>query len=159
MDERVIEMSHNISQDFFKQMSALWSYPVFVMVIIAFYLTNQNQEALFMILGMIMMYIVAIPLRIIFFKERPDPIPYEGILEKIRASTMPSLHSSRTIFLLLFFLPYFGESFEHRMFLVFLAVLIFYSRIIRKRHFFIDVFIGILIGLLTFYTLSYYFQF
>lgn len=141
--------------DFFQQMSALGSYPVYLIIVIIFFLINKKEEYLILISGFIALYIIAVPMRLAFFKERPEPKQYDNIFEKINASSIPSLHAARTSFLLIFFLEYFTNELTTAILLFILSLLISYSRVYKKRHYPSDVIIGYLIGILIYNIISY----
>lgn len=147
---------NRILTDFYQQMSALGSTPIFIIIIFIFLLNKQFETAFFLSLGLIVLYAIAAPLRLMFFKERPIPKPYENIFEKIDASSVPSLHAARVGFLLLFLMDYFATEIYTFIFLIVVSLLIVYSRIYRKRHYFADVVIGFILGVFV-YQITYQF--
>jgi len=93
-------------------------------------------------------------IKILFPKTRPNGQKYTTILEKIDAGSFPSLHASRItiVYLTLFsatnFLPFK---------IIFLAIIpiVMLSRINLKKHFFIDIVGGFIIGVVI-WSLSQY---
>ena len=136
-----------ILKDTLKQIGPIGSYQFFLLVIIYFFLLNQISVSLKLLIGLILLYIIAIPIRIIFFKERPKPIKYTNIVEKVIASSMPSLHSARSVFLALFFIDYFHYNYSSNIFFISILLIIFYSRIKNKRHYIIDIIVGAILGI------------
>ncbi len=137
--------------DFFKQISSLGSYQAYISYSVLILLTGFINEFVFLIIGLILMYIIAIPIRYFYVKDRPKAKPRNNLIEKISASSFPSLHSTRTIFLLLFLINFFEKEFAISLFLCLIALLILYSRIYRKKHDVADIIGGIVLGIGLFY--------
>lgn len=135
-------------QDFFKQISIFGSYQFYLIITFLFFLLEKQNEVIILLLGFLIMNIIAIPIRLLFFKQRPKPKPYRNLIEKVFASSNPSMHSSRIIFLVIFLIRYFNK-FGINIFLIFFSFLIMYSRIYNKRHYLIDVVAGFTLGLIT----------
>lgn len=134
--------------DSFKQISALGSYQFYLIIIAIYFSLEKKLDTIILLLGFVIMNIIAIPIRLLLFKERPKPKPYRNLIEKIFASSNPSMHSARTTFLLIFFIMIFNNI-GINIFLLFLGALIMYSRIYYKRHYLIDIVAGFTLGLIT----------
>src|SRR3989338_11119601 len=72
-------------------------YHLAILVITLLFL-NQNQVAYKLVTGQAVMYAFAIPLKLFFFRERPTRMAHKNILEKIEASSFPSVHTLRIFF-------------------------------------------------------------
>lgn len=140
-------------EDSFKQITSIGSIQIYIIISISFYLLGYIKEATFLIVGLILMYILASPLRLIFFRERPTPKPHSNIIEKILAGSFPSLHATRTIFLILFFNNFYNNILL-TTFLIIIGLIILYSRIYRKMHYPSDLIGGIILGIIAYYLLS-----
>ncbi len=102
-----------------------------------------------------------VTIKFIYYKDRPKPQAYHNRRQKIDASSFPSIHTARaTIFmcfgLLLSYILYHqhGQQMTMGNLILIITSLVFYlmiaySRIILKKHFFIDVVFGTLLGLVT----------
>lgn len=103
-----------------------------------------------LLVGGVLMYAVNVPLKLVFYKDRPKKIEYKAMWEKFEASSFPSVHSARAVFLALVFwtLP---VPFILRAFVVLIALLVMASRVWLKKHFLSDVIAGIVSGLVVFY--------
>lgn len=132
--------------DTFKQLSALGSYQFTTIVLLVFLLNENYDYALFLAISYILMKVITIPIKLIFFKERPKPKTYNNIIEKVSASSFPSTHCARITFLFLFFINFFKYKIMLSFFLLIIHLLTCYSRIYTKRHYLIDVLAGILLG-------------
>jgi len=89
-------------------------------------------------------------IKLIFHKSRPDGQAYKGILEKIDAGSFPSIHASRItlVYLTLF---NFAELISLKIIFILVILIVTYSRVSLKRHFWADIFGGIAIGSIIFY--------
>ena len=141
-----------LTNDTYKQISTLGSFQFFIIVILILYFTLDIYNAFFLALCFIIAKLITIPIRLYFFKERPNKIKHNNtFFEKVKSSSMPSLHAVRITILLLFFIQFFNYQIFITTFLIILTSLVIYSRIYKKRHYPIDLFIGIIIGIFTFY--------
>lgn len=88
-------------------------------------------------------------IKIFFFKDRPHPMQYNNLHEKILAGSFPSLHTGRTFLLFLLFIYYLNIFYlNFTYFLLFICIA--YSRVILKKHFWVDILWGIIISWLLF---------
>ncbi len=100
--------------------------------------------------GLFLMYIINVPLKLVFYKDRPNKMGYKALWEKFEASSFPSVHSARAVFLALVFWTT-SAALPLKAFVVLLAALIMVSRVWLKKHFWSDVVAGIASGLVVFY--------
>ena len=136
--------------NFFKHLGALGSYEVYLLFSFFFILLEEYYIAFFLFFGFFLLYLIAVPIRLLFFKERPIPIEYKNIFGKIKASSFPSMHSSRFTFLILVLLYYFNFNFSFFLFFGFLWFIVLYSRIFNKKHTFVDLIGGIFLAFIIF---------
>ncbi|MDI6721310.1 MAG: phosphatase PAP2 family protein [Candidatus Aenigmarchaeota archaeon] len=103
-----------------------------------------------LLIGAVLIYAINVPLKLLAFKDRPLKMSYKALWEKFEASSFPSVHSARAVFLALVFytipVPLILKAF---VFLI--AAFIIFSRVYLKKHFWSDAIAGIIIGLLIFY--------
>lgn len=100
-------------------------------------------------------------IKFIYYKERPHPQPYKNRMGKIDASSFPSIHTAyATIFMaagmfLAFFIYQYHTiwmilgAFELAMISLVFYIIIARSRIVLKKHFFIDTIFGTLLGFIA----------
>ena len=88
--------------------------------------------------------------RAIYFRSRPNHRTYKNLLEKIDASSFPSVHAARCIFLALALGNHF-QNFYLTSFFVLTALTIMYSRIVLKKHDWIDLTAGTVLGIIVFW--------
>ncbi len=92
-------------------------------------------------------------LKLALFRDRPKPQPYKTLLEKIDASSFPSIHTARATFISLAAIAALTTPF--RFVLLALPLLVAYTRIALKKHRLTDTLAGLVIGLLAFLLYAY----
>ncbi len=136
-------MLQEIIQDF----TGLGGVPLFLTATFLFLATENYSPFNQLIVGFIISYVVVVVARLIYFKERPDRQKFKTIWERIDASSFPSLHSCRVALLGAVVINFFNSV---PLTILFIALIlgVGISRIMLKRHFFDDVFAGILLGVI-----------
>jgi len=134
-----------IFETFFRDITAIGGAPFFIMVELILLSLREYQLFKQLLLGFIITLFVVVIIRLIYFKDRPLKQRYNSLLEKIDASSFPSLHAARIIFLALTLAKFF-QSITTIAVLLVTAVLISYSRIYLKKHDWIDVISGLVLG-------------
>ena len=111
-------------------------------------------DALFLVLlkGLALLYLLSMPLKFLFFKHRPRKMAYTNWWQKFEASSFPSVHAARVLFLALALHARFSNMLLSVLLLA-LAALVVYSRIHLKKHYWTDMAGGIVLGMVV-YTLS-----
>ncbi|MBU1112200.1 MAG: phosphatase PAP2 family protein [Nanoarchaeota archaeon] len=111
-----------------------------------------GQMALFweLFVGMLFITLIIILIRLVYFRERPRKQKYSNIVEKLDASSFPSMHTARIFFLALVLLSFFGNKI-FSVLLLSLALLVAYSRIYLRKHDFIDLLGGLILAGITYY--------
>lgn len=121
------------------------SFFYFLLVIFAFLLEKGNIAVL-LVFGYICIHVIAIPLRFLFFCERPIPRPTNTIVQKIDAASFPSLHAARASYIGALFFSYWGSSVAGGL-IIALTGIILWSRYYLKEHRIGDIIAGMIIGL------------
>ena len=113
-----------------------------------------SEYSLFWILlwGNVISIIVVILTRTLYFKPRPNKQTYSNWLEKMDASSFPSLHTARIWFLSLMFVQFFEYAISITTVLILLATTTSYSRIYLKKHDLFDVLAGLILAIVLFYA-------
>jgi membrane-associated phospholipid phosphatase len=125
-------------------------------LLFSFWFLFRGRSDYFFVLisGLMIIYLSTVIIRIFYFKDRPNKMAYKNFMEKIDASSFPSVHGARITFIFIFLTLNMLKSF----FLVFLSfivvLLVIYSRIYLKKHYFIDLLGGIILGLFA-YLISF----
>ena len=130
---------------------------IFYLMVLGFVLLNL-QFLLFwqLLFGLIVNIVVVVVIRILYFKNRPKKQEFTNIIEKLDASSFPSLHTARIFFMALVFLIYFQNVYLG-IFLILVACLVAYSRYYLKKHDSYDLFGGLVLGVLVFYISTFIF--
>ncbi len=130
-----------------KAFTFLGSLPFFLIVTILSILIDYSLPIKLLFLLMLG-YLIVIPLRLIFFRERPEKKHYETLWQKIKASSFPSMHTVRSTLYCNTLFIYYQNVLFLPIFLIIIS-LVGYSRIYRKRHHIEDVAAGFIIGILV----------
>ncbi len=108
-----------------------------------------------LLIGLAIVYAVVFVCRLVYAKQRPLLQKYSNFLEKIDSHSFPSIHTAR-IFLFATQLSLSINTRTVSVFLFGLALLVAYSRIALKKHDFLDVIGGTILGIAAAF-LSLYF--
>lgn len=92
-------------------------------------------------------YLIGILTRQLYFKERPKIEPYSGWIQKIYASSFPSIHALRSWAMITVSILYF-ENVALTITLMLAGAAISYSRIYLDKHHLADVVVGSIAGTL-----------
>lgn len=130
----------------FRDITSLGSYVVIIPLIVFAYLVGLRNLALQFFVGFVASYLIALIIRMFYFKDRPEKEKYNSFLSKIDASSFPSVHSARSIMFAMFLSAYYNNLLL-TLFLMLLALLISYSRIFLKKHYWADVIVGFVMGI------------
>lgn len=122
-------------------------YILLVLVILAL---QEFKLALILTSAFFFTLIVTVLIRILYFKNRPKKQSFRNFIEKMEASSFPSWHSTRAIFLALIFGTVIGSRIA-MLILIIIALLVAYSRIYLKKHDWMDILAGIVLGIFTYW--------
>ncbi len=140
----------------FRDITALGSYSLLIPLIIFVFLAGIKTLALQLLIGFVLTYAIAFIIRIFYFKDRPAKEKYNSMLSKIDSSSFPSVHSARAILYAVLISNYFNNYILY-IFLVVLALIVSYSRVYLKKHYWIDVVAGWIIGLVLVFPILRFF--
>ncbi|MEM3153958.1 MAG: phosphatase PAP2 family protein [Candidatus Woesearchaeota archaeon] len=130
-----------------QDIKGLSGVPIFVVIIISSFLLGNKQLAFQLLAGFILAYVVTIVIRFVYFKRRPDRQAYKNIIEKIDASSFPSLHAMRAAVLATILSITFHNNLLTALF-AFCAICVATSRVMTKRHYISDVIVGLILGVI-----------
>jgi membrane-associated phospholipid phosphatase len=115
---------------------------VFYCILLGFFaLSGRRGILLALLLSLIACMGFAVLIRLLYFKPRPKRIKHSNLLERLNASSFPSIHSMRALSLA-FWLSLHFSSLVIAGYLVGLALLVMVSRLVLKKHDILDVFWG-----------------
>lgn len=128
--------------------TALGGLALYGFVAVLFGLLGNTAVFVQLVVGLVLLYAVISPIRLLFFRTRPDKQKYSGFFTKIDAGSFPSMHSARVMVLAVVLWYFFTESFVRALLVLgVLGVLI--TRIALKRHRAVDVIGGVVIGVIV----------
>jgi len=119
-----------------------------VLIILLVLLFGFSYNALTILVGMIAVEILSNGVKLFYFKERPVKKKHDNFPEKIYAASFPSIHTARSSFF--FFSLYSLSIFPVNVLALIAVVFVAISRLLLKKHFIMDVIVGLTIGYLVF---------
>ena len=131
---------------FFNDITIIGGIYIYLLIAILFLIIGNTSLFYQLILGVIVTFGIAVIIRLVYFKERPLKQNYVGIIEKIDASSFPSVHSARAGYMFIIIISHYN-SISIIAILGTIGLLICYSRIYLRKHDIIDVMGGIMLGL------------
>ena len=138
-----------IIKKFFEEITYIGGLFFFIFLIALFFFAGMRNYSIKLFIVLIGIYIITGIIRIIYFKQRPKKEEYDNFIEKIDASSFPSMHSARITFLCLFTLIFLNLEFFIKAIIIAFGILGVYSRVYLKKHDFVDVIGGILLGIFS----------
>lgn len=125
-----------------------------ILVLVPFIFLGPSKVFFSLLIALLINEILASLIKIIYPKKRPTGQTYSTFLEKIDAGSFPSIHASR---ITLAYLTIFSNtnSIGIKIAVLSVIVLVILSRILLKKHYWIDVIGGFILGL-TIWVLFFY---
>ena len=121
----------------------------FFLVPAIIYLFKANQIlALDLIYVLIITQIICTIIKYLYPKARPMPMPNKTLIQKYMAGSFPSIHTARITAFSIPIIKFYPRSMI-LFILILLIISVGYSRIYLKKHYFVDVLAGFLIGAIT----------
>lgn len=133
----------------FRDFTTFGGAPFFGLVLLFALLFWQLELFWKLLFGFVFTVLITIIIRKFYFKERPHHEEHHNTLEKLDASSFPSLHTARVVFMALVF----GFMFPELLMGLVLAVLVVFtafSRVYLKRHDWWDLLGGAVLGVVAY---------
>ena len=137
----------------FRDVTSLGGLSFFIFISVLVLALHKLDLLKELLLGFVITLAVVVMVRTFYFKDRPKKRNYSNYFERIEASSFPSLHSARVVFTIAVFVKYFNQIYA-TYFLIFMAALVCYSRIYLKKHDWVDITFGAILGYLTFFIVG-----
>ena len=139
-----------VKKEFLKDISSLGGLGFFLLTIIFTYLIGETIFTIKLILSLGIIFIVVYSIKIFYVKPRPETEIKKSFsfLEKLNKSSFPSLHTAR---ISLLSTSVYSMNNNLIYFSVLILLIVCYSRVYLKKHFFEDVIAGVILGLLVGY--------
>lgn len=148
------EFNKRQKHDFFRDFTSLGSLWFYLIAVLYFFIVQNYALLKKLIIGLLAIYLIIIGIRTLYFKERPSRYPHKSYIERLDASSFPSLHATRIVFLGLVFVNYFNNNLASFL-LVILIVIVIYSRIYLKKHDTVDVVFGSILGAVVYFIVNF----
>lgn len=147
--------------EYIRDFTAIGNPFLLLLVSVATLATFEKFTHYFVILlvAFLLNELICSTIKYLWHKPRPNGQEFENGFEKIDAGSFPSIHASRIslVYLSLSYLHYMnGNAILMPVFLT-VIVVVGYSRIFLKKHFFVDVMAGYGFGSAMFYGLTFLF--
>ena len=139
--------------EFMRDVTAFGGFFFTGLVVLATFALGYYLLSFKLILGFVILIALVVLIRMVYFRERPNRVSHTNFLERIDASSFPSLHSARVVFMVLVL----GTAWPILPWLVFVgfvAVMVVYSRIYLRKHDWIDVTVGAVLGGVVFVVVN-----
>lgn len=120
---------------------------VFFTTLVPLFVLILGQIELFyqLVVGLLIVYIVNISIRHFYFKDRPRKESHVGWVQRIYASTFPSMHAMRVWLIVTVLGLYHSSPLLAGVFVV-VGGAVSYSRVILEKHYYSDVVAGMVFG-------------
>ena len=126
-------------------------------LVIFLFLNNMINFSIYLFISLVLIIMLIIPARLLFFRERPKKQRFNSLLGKVDASSFPSLHTSRVMVILIGFFKFYQFNIFLNTFILLTGLLVMYSRIKLKKHYLTDIIGGIFFGGIIGYLVSLFF--
>ncbi|MBT5423429.1 phosphatase PAP2 family protein [archaeon] len=148
-------MINKILHLFFEQITVFGGVVFYLFIIFLSFSFKSYNFGTYLIFSLILVMMFGILIKILYFKERPKKQQYSNILEKIDAGSFPSIHTMRITSLVFWFVFFFRNSISSFI-VIGVALLVAFSRIFLKKHYFSDVFFGVVFAVIINFILKWY---
>ena len=148
-------MNHKYLPILFRDITTFGGAFFYGLIVLLAFAFNQTSLAVNLILGFVISLIILVPIRLLYFRNRPQKQTYSNLLERIDASSFPSWHTTRIVFLAITAVFYFQNIILSSVSIA-LALLVCYSRIYLKKHDWIDLLGGIVLAGVTYWIVTFF---
>ncbi|MBI4895017.1 MAG: phosphatase PAP2 family protein [Candidatus Aenigmarchaeota archaeon] len=132
-------------EEHFRDITSFGGMPLYLVVMFVFLIFKNYQILSYLGFGLVAAYIITVFFRVVYFKKRPEKQKYNNWLQKIDASSFPSLHAMRGALLAVIMASFFANIFLTILFVA-LATGVAVTRVFLKRHDPIDSGVGLFTG-------------
>ena len=143
-------LAKDYADDFFRDLSSLGSIFGAGFILLFFLLVKNYVVVKQIITALVLGQAIAWLVRTFYFRRRPNNKQYSTFLERLDASSFPSIHAIRAGLMFVILSNYFN-SLTYTLIFAAMALTVLYSRIYLKKHHFSDVVIGVVVGVITGY--------
>jgi len=145
---RLIEKHIN---EFFRDITGFGGIWFYLLFLLFGFLVFGADFVLSPFVVLVVIYAVAVFVRVFYFKDRPFHELHRNFFERIDASSFPSIHAARATALAYFISGVFSNA---TWLAVVVAFFVCVSRIYLRKHYLVDVIGGIILGALAAFTIT-----
>ncbi len=130
---------------FFRDITTFGGLTLYGIVLAVFLALGDLDRSYNLIAGLVLIYVIAIVVRVFYFKYRPNLQKFDNFWQRLDASSFPSVHSARATVVCLVL----ADVLQNQLVtsgLVGLALLVAASRVYLKEHDVWDVLGGVALG-------------
>jgi|TARA_B100001971_G_C18220392_1_gene556727 membrane-associated phospholipid phosphatase len=131
--------------NFFEQITHLGGLIFYIVILGLCLFLNLIQLFINLLISLFMIMLIASFIKFLYFKERPKKLQKDNFLQRLNASSFPSIHTMRMISLVFWFSEFFKNVYITIYFSI-IALFVIYSRLYLKKHYFIDIIGGFIIA-------------
>lgn len=133
---------------FFRDMTSLGGMFFYGLLVVGLGLLGHYELAKRLIFAFLIITAITVLIRSVYFKDRPKKQAHSTFLERIDASSFPSIHAARSSALAVI-LGEFSASPYFYAFVTCIAILVCLSRHYLKKHDTADIIAGIVLGVVV----------
>jgi|TARA_Y100000310_G_scaffold171597_1_gene171795 undecaprenyl-diphosphatase len=100
-----------------------------------------------LLISLILVMLLSTLIKYFYLKERPKKQKKDSLLQRLDASSFPSVHTMRAFSLAFWFSMFYSNTII-TIYILIIALLVIYSRIYLKKHYLTDVIIGLIFSVI-----------
>ena len=140
----MVRATEATKQVLWKDITSLGGFPLTTIIAITLLLLNEFRVFWQITLGVVGGTVFVALFRLVYFRKRPTPWTVKGMIDKMQAGAMPSVHTMRAAIIAVVLGTRFG--FWPGMVFALAALLVAHSRVRLKYHWWSDVIAGLVLG-------------
>jgi membrane-associated phospholipid phosphatase len=136
----ILSELHKIVNILLQQVTELGGMAFYAIIMVLFIFIDPTRS-LHLLISLVAIMIVSVSIKYLYFTHRPKKQSTSTLVERLDASSFPSIHSMRALALGYWLSHYFNNIFI-TAYITIVAVLVMVSRILLKKHYLRDVIWG-----------------
>ena len=148
MFKNLQRFTKQITNEFIRDFTAFGDLLV---ILFLSFIILEIKDFIFVFLGLVFIQIICYGIKAVFFKERPNKEKHNSFLEKINASSFPSIHTARATFV--YTAWFFFTNYQFKVLFLLLILIVALTRVFLKKHYKIDVVAGFILGIIVFFAM------
>jgi membrane-associated phospholipid phosphatase len=141
-----------IINEYGRDVTSIGSLPFYAILVMFIHISGKERLSIELLISLVIVLAVTYTIRALYFKERPRKVSYSNMIEKLDASSFPSVHCARMAIMGLLFTINLANYYFAVIFIWTIVVIVCATRAVLKKHYFIDIVGGLILGLLSAYV-------